>query len=62
MWAGCLFGAGLIVAGLGWIGLRELDGSHESGDWIISTLGLLVLLLSVCLGFAVRRRRRQTGQ
>jgi MYXO-CTERM domain-containing protein len=57
-----LFGAGLIVAGLGWIGLRELDGSHESGDWIISTLGLLVLLLSVGLGFAVRRRRRQTGQ
>lgn len=53
-----MLGAGMIVAGLLWIGLRLLDGSHIPMDWIISGIGCVLLAVGGCVTWHHGRRCR----
>lgn len=56
-----LLGAGLILFGLGWVLLRTLDGSYEHFDWMFTSLGANLFLLTVPIRHPPRRPAPRTS-
>ena len=58
-WLTSLVGAGLAVAGLVWALLCKVDGGARGADWLISQLGVGVLLLGLLSMWGVARMKRR---